>query len=91
MYVFFVKKKIVISFLIIYIFSYFLQSLFFAPWNKVFGEEALHKTQLVAVFVDKNLYNNIHNDVEWYATQYIQKKITNGKAIVFPINIDPDT
>ncbi len=30
------------------------------------------------------------DDIERYATEYVQKKISNGKAIVFPVNIDSE-
>jgi len=42
---------------------------------------------LVAVFVDKDVYQNSKSSIEWYATDYIQQRVSNSKAIVLPINI----
>jgi hypothetical protein len=43
---------------------------------------------LVAVFVDKDIYQNTKSDIERYATDYIQQRISNSKAIVLPINVE---
>lgn len=40
----------------------------------------------MAVFVDKDIYQNAKSDIEWYATDYIQQRISNSKALVLPIN-----
>ena len=69
-----------------YCLSYFLQSWFFVDFGAVFAESSLKRTHLVAVFVDKDIYQDAKSDVEWYATDYIQKRISNSKALVLPIN-----
>lgn len=38
------------------------------------------------MFVDKNIYQNIQANLNRYTTTYIQKKIANSKAVVFPID-----
>jgi len=59
--------------------------------NSANAESQITNTNLVAVIVDKKLYDNnaIRSRVERYATDYIQQKISDSKAIVLPINIDP--
>jgi hypothetical protein len=44
----------------------------------------------VAVIVDKKIYDNssMETYLKRYATDYIQQKISDSKAIVLPINID---
>lgn len=53
----------------------------FANINKV-------DTNIVAVLVDKDLYTNtnLRNSLERYTTQYIQSKISNSKAVIFPLD-----
>jgi hypothetical protein len=41
---------------------------------------------LVAIFVDKEIYSDIKSDIEWYAKDYVQQKIENSQALVFPID-----
>jgi hypothetical protein len=43
-------------------------------------------TNIVAVFVDKEIYPDITANLERYTKTYIQKKIGNSKAVVFPID-----
>ena len=40
------------------------------------------------MLVDKDLYSNtnLKNSLERYTTQYIQQKISNSKAVVFPLD-----
>ncbi|MEI7918884.1 MAG: hypothetical protein WCH65_01355 [bacterium] len=80
-------KKISIRILIIfYGFSYLLQNTIFVDRKKVYAAENPSTTNLVAVFVDKNIYQDIKTNLIRYTTAYIQKKIANSKAIVFPID-----
>jgi hypothetical protein len=41
---------------------------------------------LIAVFVDKDVYQNSKNSIERYATDYIQQRVSNSKALILPIN-----
>jgi len=41
---------------------------------------------LIAVFVDKEVYQNAKNNIERYATDYIQQRVSNSKALILPIN-----
>jgi len=82
------KRRFVIFLLVIYTFSYILNSLFFVDWNNVFAEDPLANNNLVVVLVEDDLYDEIEDDVEWYAVEYIQKRVSNGRALVLPINTD---
>lgn len=44
-------------------------------------------TNIVAVFVDKEIYQNIETNLKRYTTEYIQQKIGNSKAVIFPIDV----
>jgi len=52
--------------------SYFLQSISFFDFGKVYAENQLDYTNLVAIFVDDDIYNDIKDDVQRYAQDYIQ-------------------
>ncbi len=80
------KKLMVRIFIILYGISYFLQNSVFIDRKKVYGAENPSTTNLVAVFVDKNIYEDIKANLVRYTISYIQKKIANSKAVVFPID-----
>ena len=80
-------KKLSVRILIIfYGISYLLQNSVFIDRKKVYAAETPSTTNLVAVFVDKNIYQDIKANLVRYTTTYIQKKIANSKAVVFPID-----
>gem|GEM_PF-1557580 len=63
-------KKFSISLVVfVYIFSYII-------YNFVIGgvraESTSQHTNIVAVFVDKDIYNTISSDIQRYASSYIQ-------------------
>ena len=80
------KKLIVRIFIILYGISYFLQNSIFIDRKKVYWAENPNTTNIVAVFVDKNIYQNIKANLIRYTTTYIQKRIGNSKAVVLPID-----
>lgn len=43
-------------------------------------------TQLVAIFVDQEVYGAVKWDLERYTTSYMPKQLANSKALVFPID-----
>ena len=43
-------------------------------------------TQIVSLFVDSDIYDNISDDIERYATKYIQQKLPRTKVLVIPLN-----
>ena len=68
---------------IVYVFSYLIQDLIISNVN---AESTITNTNIVAIFVDKDIYPQIKSDVERYASTYIQGRLSNTKATVFPIN-----
>ncbi|HBB03396.1 TPA: hypothetical protein DCZ39_00620 [Patescibacteria group bacterium] len=80
------KKTFIRTFIILYILSFFLQNSIFVDRKKVYAAENPSTTNIVAVFVDKDIYQNIKNNLERYTTQYLQAKIANSKAVVLPID-----
>lgn len=80
-------KKLSIRILIIfYGVSYLLQNTLFMDRKKVYAGENPSTTNIIAIFVDKNIYQNIKNSLARYTTKYIQQKIANSKAVIFPID-----
>jgi hypothetical protein len=73
--------------LAIYILSYILNSVFFINFGKIQAENPLESTNIVTVLVDQEIYNELSTDIQRYTTQYIQKEISNSKAVVLPIDI----
>lgn len=73
----------------IYALSVILQTLFYIDfWPIAKAETQVSQTNLVAVFVDSQLQNNISDEIRWYAQTYLQSKQQNTKALVFPISKD---
>jgi len=81
-----IKKLSIRIFIILYALSYFLQNSFFIDWKKVYAAETPSTTNIVAIFVDKNIYPDIKANLVRYTTKYLQKKIANSKAVVLPID-----
>lgn len=91
-----IKRFIVCLILGIYILNNFSQFALYT-WDTVnaarIQENQTDHTNIIAILVDNQIYPSIKNDVQWYATKYIQwstnntnNAISNSKAIVFPIN-----
>lgn len=78
------KKIFVIIVCFVYLFSYIIHNFIIG----IRAETTLQHTNIVAVFVDKDIYNDISSDVQRYASNYIQQRVSNSKATVFPINTD---
>lgn len=82
------KTKVSIGMLIgVYFFSHS-----FAQWIFGFGTEvqAADETQeqIIAVLVDKNIYNAHTNDINRYAQAYLQKRSSATKALLMPLDKD---
>lgn len=74
--------------LITYIFSYLLQILFPLAINYAQAETPIDNIHLVAVIVDKKLYDDstVKTDIQRYAQQYIQQEMGASKALVLPVD-----
>lgn len=81
------KKLSVRILILLYGVSYLLQNTIFVDRKKVYAAEIASTTNIVAVFVDKNIYESIKTNLVRYTTKYIQKKIANSKVVVLPIDI----
>ncbi len=83
------KKILVVSFMIIYLSSFYLN--FFVNWFVNFfniasaQEPQQTNINLIAIFVEKGIYNDLKSDIHWYS-QYIQNKYQNTKTLILPIN-----
>jgi hypothetical protein len=71
-----IKKYSVLSVLAIYILAYFFQSFSFLELgiilNKTYAEDQSEYTNLVAIFVDDKIYDDIEDDIKRYSKTYIQ-------------------
>jgi hypothetical protein len=55
--------------------------------TQVFANTPQTTSNIVAIVIDKDLYeSNLRSNIDRYTSNYIQQKISNSKAIVFPIN-----
>jgi hypothetical protein len=43
-------------------------------------------THIVSLFIDTEIYDSLSDDIERYATQYIQKKLPRTKVLVIPLD-----
>ena len=79
------KKIWVISTVIMYFATFLMQSNleFFKVWGR---ETNKPRVNLVAILVDNQIYDSISGDVSWYAS-YIQRKLSDTKAIVLPLQL----
>ncbi|MDR2416444.1 MAG: hypothetical protein LBD75_07825 [Candidatus Peribacteria bacterium] len=81
------KKTFILSTLIVYLVSLFTQ--WFSVLFEVRAQNAnIPHVNMVAVFVDDNIYDKLNTDIQWYATQYIQQEIPESKALVMPLNLN---
>mgnify|MGYP002853791363 CR=1 FL=1 len=81
------RKKIwVLSTIIVYCASFFLQSNFvlFEAWAKEVNEP---RVNIVAILVDDGIYDSIAWWLQWYTTNYIQQQLSDTKALVMPLNL----
>lgn len=80
------KKICLLSTIFVYCASFLLQSnlgLFqtFAQWSS-------SNVNIVAILVDDKILGWISEDLQWYATEYIQgEKIFNSKALIIPLDV----
>jgi hypothetical protein len=57
--------------------------------SEVFANIQQKNTNIIVLIVDQNLYQGaLKNSIDRYATEYIQQKISDSKAVIFPIDAD---
>lgn len=84
-----VQKQILgLIILLVYLSTQIFGVITSTPRNRVYAAESNKNTtsNLVAVLVDEKIYPEIENNLKRYATEYIQKKYHNSKALVLKIN-----
>ena len=66
--------------------SFLLQSnlAFFEAWAK---DPDTSRVNIVAILVDDSIYGNIKAKLERYASEYIQKQLSDTKALVMPLSL----
>ena len=81
------KKICLLSTIIVYCASFLLQSNFvlFQTWAQ---EKNIPRVNVVAILVDDKIYSWIESWLKWYASNYVQWKLPDTKALVMPINLD---
>lgn len=81
-------RKYIAHFLLLgYLGSCILSHLGYIQWNHTeAAEKNTQVTQLIALLVDKKIYNDLQGDIERYATKYLQKHYPLSKAMVLQID-----
>ncbi|MDR0283194.1 MAG: hypothetical protein LBI53_08170 [Candidatus Peribacteria bacterium] len=83
----FKQKKIrVIATLLTYISSVLLQSLS-SLFEARAAEVNIPHVNIITILVDDQIYNELKDDIQRYATSYIQQEIPESKALVMPLNL----
>ncbi len=80
------KKFCLLSTVFIYCASFLLQSnlFLFQTWAKEKNEPLVN---IVTILVDNRIYKGISDDLKWYATNYVQQKLSDTKALVIPLDL----
>lgn len=81
------KKICILTTIIVYCASFFLQSGLSLLQTRA-KETNIPRVNIVAVLVDDKIYNQISEDLQWYATGYIQQRLSDTKALVMPLDLD---
>ncbi|MBO4203855.1 hypothetical protein J5893_03430 [bacterium] len=80
------KKKLVFLTLSVYCAGLLLQH--FSAFFEVIAKEVnVPHVNIVAVLVDDQLVSPLNNDLQRYATNYIQQEIVDSKALVLPLDL----
>lgn len=80
------KKICVVATIFIYFASFLIQSnLSFFQVRA--AETNAPRVNIVAVLVDDKIYDSISDEIQRYATDYIQKRLSDTKALVMPLDL----
>ncbi len=58
---------------------------FFKVWA---WEASKPRVNIVAILVDSAIYKDISSDLDWYASSYIQQKLSDTKALILPLQLE---
>lgn len=83
-----VKTKTTIGILLcVYFFSHSFTQWIFGYTPSAYAADEAHEN-IIAVIVDKNIYDKYRNDIDRYAQEYLQSQNTDTKALLLPLNKD---
>jgi len=80
------KKICLVSTLIVYCASFLIQSNFWL-FEVVAKERNVPRVNIVAILVDDKIYSWISGWLSWYASDYVQQKLSDTKALVIPLDL----
>lgn len=80
------KKICILITILVYCATFLLQSnlVFFQTWAQ---EKNIPRVNIVTILVDNQIYSNISGEIKWYASDYIQWKLSDTKALVIPLDL----
>ncbi len=74
---------------IVYLFSFLAFYGQYALLPQVYAQSGgTEKVDLVAIFVDEEIYADIQQGLSWYANVYIPQQSPGSKTLIFPIQPD---
>lgn len=82
------KRFFSLLLLCVYIASHFSEATYYNQVAQVYAQDITQKVDLVAMFVDRSIYDAVQWDLQWYTTQYIPQQAPWTKVLVFPIAVD---
>ena len=80
-----IKKVCLLSTIFVYIASFLLQSSF--PFFGILAQDRNTRVNIVTILVDDKIYDWIASWLKWYASEYIQGKLSDTKALVLPLDL----
>jgi hypothetical protein len=80
------KKICLLSTIIVYCASFLLQSNFVLFETRA-KETNIPRVNVVAILVDNKIYDGISDNLKWYASNYVQNKLSDTKALVMPLDL----
>lgn len=81
------KKICLFTTVIVYCASFLLQSNF-AFIQARDKETNVSRVNIVAILVDSKIYDWISDGLKWYASDYVQKQLSDTKALVIPLDLE---
>ena len=80
------KKIWLLSTIIVYCASFLMQSNFIL-FEALAKESNKPLVNIVAILVDNSIYWSISWGLSWYGSEYVQKRLSNTKALIMPIDV----
>ena len=80
------KKTCLLTTIVVYCASFLLQSNF-GLFEILAKDDSIPRVNVVAILVDNSIYDWIESNLKWYASDYVQGKLSDTKALVIPLNL----